>query len=275
MGCVPGGSPVSNVAVIPDSVIERIACPWWVVWAGMHWGFRKHSCILWCCAGRVSPQLAFAALGIESLHPTDLVLFYREIVADLVAEKDVAGLVVEAMPLAERKHLKRFYAGRQVFEAGNGRRTIAHLVNEVFTANYLPRLRESDDSEKTRVADGRNFAEGLRRTRIMRSDDPPTEQNKTPLIFISERCPELIKTIPALEYDEKKREDTKLVDNEQDSIWEAAKTCFREYPNIIGSVPNHIKRQMAIDKGVTPTQKYLNMIEFDHKRNPRRITKRR
>ena len=171
--------------------------------------------------------------------------------------------------------MKRFYAGHQVFESGEGRRTIAHLMNEVFKPAYLPRLRESDDSEKGRVADLRNFTEGLRRTRIMRSDDPPIQPSKTPLIFISAQCPELIKTLPSLQFDEKKREDSKTVDNEQDSIWEAAKTCFREYPNIIGSLPAHIKRQQFIDKGLTPQQKFFNAIEFDRKNNSGRITKRR
>lgn len=260
---------------IPDSQIERIIRPWWTIWCGMRWGFRRHACVLWCCAGRISPLLASMVLGIESFHPIDLVLFYRELVVELLPEKDLAELVVEMMPKAERKHMKRFYAGHQVFEAGNGRRTIAQLINEVFSPNYLPRLRESDDSEKSRIADGRNFAEGLRRTRLMRSADPPMGLNKTPLIFISESCAELIKTIPSLEYDEKNREDTKLVDNEQDSIWEAAKTCFREYPNVIGSIPAIVKRQQSIDKGVTPTQRYLNVIEFDHKNKPKRITKRR
>ncbi len=109
----------------------------------------------------------------------------------------------------------------------------------------------------------------------MRSDDPPLAQSKTPLIFISNRCPELIKTLPSLQYDDKKREDVKIVGNEQDAIWEAAKTCFREYPNIIGTLPHHVRRQQFIDKGMTPQQKFFNAIEFDRKNNPQRITKRR
>lgn len=266
---------MSEITTIPESEIERIAQPYWTIWAGLHWGFRHHACVLWCCAGRISAPIAHAVLGIDSYHPIDLVLFYRELVVELVPEKDLAAMVVETMPVKERKHMRRFYAGRQVFEAGSNRRTIAHLMNEVFVPNYLPRLRESDDSEKTRVADGRNFAEGLRRTRLMRSDDPPMEQNKTPLIFISERCPELIKTIPSLESDDKKREDTKIVGNEQDSIWEAAKTCFREYPNAIGGLPEHVRRQQAIDRGITPQQRFLNAIDFDYRNTPRRITKRR
>jgi hypothetical protein len=266
---------VSDLAVIPDSQIERIAKPWWQIWAALHWGFRKPACVLWCAAGRISAVEAESVLGIDTFHPIDLVLFYREMVKELTPERELASLIVDQMPLAERKHLKRFYAGRQVFEAGDGRRTIAHLVNEVFRPAYLPRLRESDDSDDSRVADLRNFTEGLRRTNLMRSEDPPIAQSKTPLIFISARCPELRKTLPSLQYDEKKPEDTKIIGNEQDSIWEAAKTCFREYPNATGMLPGHVRRQQFIDKGVTPMQRYLNAIEFDHKNRPQRITKRR
>ena len=266
---------MNELAPIPESIVEQVGRPWWSIWASLHWGFRKPACVLWCAAGRVEPQLARSALGIDSFHPTDMVLFYRELVVELTPEKDLAAMIVEVMPLLERKHMHRFYAGHQVFEAGGGRRTIAHLMNEVFRSAYLPRLRESDDSETGRVADGRNFAEGLRQTRIMRSEDPPMTRSKTPLIFISERCPELIKTLPSLEYDDKKREETKFVDNEQDSIWEAAKTCFREYPNVIGALPHHIRRQQFIDKGLTPQQKFFNAIEFDQKNKPGRIIKRR
>lgn len=204
-----------------------------------------------------------------------MVLFYREFVQEFVQERELAMKIIELMPLAERKHMRRFYGGHQIFEAGNGRRTIARLINEVFKLAYLPRLRESDDSENTRVADLRNFSAALRRTHVMRSDDPPLQPSRTPLIFVSARCPELLKTLPLLQYDEKKREDTKLVDNEQDSIWEAAKTCFREYPNIIGTLPHHIRRQQFIDKGLTDQQRFFNALEFDRKNNTQRITKRR
>lgn len=264
----------TDIAVLPDSQIEQVAQPWWTIWAGLHWGFRRHACVLWCAAGRVDAELAHTVLGIDSFHPTDMVLFYREMIQELTPERELAAMIVREMPLAERRHMRRFFAGHQVFEAGEGRRTIAHLMNEVFKPAYLPRLRESDDSEKSCVADLRNFSEGLRRTMVMRSDDPPLAQSRTPLIFISARCPELIKTLPSLQYDDKKREDVKLVDNEQDSIWETAKTCFREYPNIIGALPHHVKRRMAIDKGSTPQKRLFNAIEFD-RNNDGRITKRR
>jgi hypothetical protein len=265
----------TEVSVLAESEIERIARPWWTIWAGMHWGFRDHACVLWCAAGRISPLEAFSVLGIDSFHPVDMVLFYREMVEELKPERELAAMIVDQMPLAERKHMRRFYAGQQVFEAGNGRRRIADLFNEVFKPACLPYLRESDDSEKSRVADLRNFTEGLRRTNLMRSDDPPIAQSKTPLIFISRRCAELIKTLPSLQYDDKKREDSKIVGNEEDSIWESAKTCFREYPNVIGSLPRYVRRQQAIDSASTPQGRLLNAIKFDQENNPGRIIKRR
>jgi len=262
--------------VIDESSLRLICRPYWSIWASLHWGYRKHACVLWACAGRISPDLAYKALGIDGIFPVDVVVFYRELVTQLTPEKQIAQMVVDAMSQGERKHMKRFFAGKQVFEAGENRRAIDQLINEVFVPNYLPRLRESDDSKDTRVADARNFSEGLRRTILMRSDDPPLHQSKTPLILISEECPQLIETIPALESDrDKNPEDTKMVDNEQDSIWEAAKTCYREYPNIIGALPGYVKRQMAIEKGITPTQRFLNAIEYDHRNRSGRITRRR
>ena len=253
-----------SLAVLEESKIKQIAQPWWTVWAGLHWGFRRYACVLWCASGRISPDRAYGVLGIDSIYPTDLVLFYRELLAELTPEKELAQMVVDVMPVKERKHLKKFFAGTQAFQAVRHQQSIAQLMNEVFVPEFLPRLRASHDSDDNRIADGRRFAEGLRRTRVMRSENPPSDQSKTPLIFISESCVELIKALPSLEY------------NEQDSIWEAAKTCFRECPSVAAGIPRHIKRQQFIDKGITPQQRYLNAIEFDRKHaQPRRIIKRR
>lgn len=265
---------MSSLSVIGDSKLEQIARPWWPIWAGMHWGFRRHSCVLWCANGQIPAVQAWKVLGVDTFHPIEIVLFYRELVCELTPEKELASQIVEAMPAGERKHLKRFFAGPQAFEAARSRQSIASLMNEVFRSHHLPTLRESDDTG--RIADGRRFAEGLRRTRVMQSDNAPADQSKVPLIFIAESCPELIKTLPSLEYDEKNQEDTKEVGNEQDSIWEAAKTCYRECPSVAGGLPRHIKRQQFIDKGITMQQRYLNAIEFDRKNSrPQRIVKRR
>lgn len=263
--------------VIEESQLRKVARPWWQIWASFHWGFRKSACVLWCCAGRVTPELAYSALGIDALHSIDIVIFYREMIEALVPEAELASRIVKAMPEAERKHLKsvgQIYAGKQVFETGENRRSISDVMNEVLRKNALPRLRESDDSEETRVTDYRNFSNGLHRTVLMRSEEPPLERTKIPLILISSECPKLISTIPSLQSDEKKPEDIKRVDNEQDSIWEAARMAYREYPNVIGSLPRIVKRQMEIEKGITQQQRFLNALAYDRKQN-RRITKRR
>lgn len=262
--------------VLDDSTLNAVIRPWWSIWAGLYWGFRKHACVLWCCAGRVDARLAHVALGIDTYAPVDVVVFYRELLVELTPEKELAQMIVDSMPLKERRHMKkRIYTGRQAFEAGEGRRTIAQLMNEVLAPNYL-RLRESDDSDKTRIADSRNFAEGLRQSITLRSgEEPLLKTNRTPLILMSHECPSLIETIPSLESDDKRQEDTKIVSNEQDSIWEAAKTCFREYPHVIGAIPAIVKRQQAIAKGFTPMQRYLNMIEFDNRNNPLKRARRR
>jgi hypothetical protein len=224
----------------------------------------------------VDADLAYSALGIDAFKPVSVVVFYRELLAELTPEKELAQMVVDVMPAAERRHMKnRFYAGRQAFEAGEGRRTIAQLMNEVLRPNHLT-VRESDDSEKTRVADGRNFAEGIRQSITLRTGEVPLlETNRTPLILISDECRNLIETGPSMQHDEKKPEDTKIVGNEQDSVWEAAKTCFREYPNVIGGVPPAVKRWKAIQKGVTPQQKYLNAVEYDFRHASGKHVRRR
>lgn len=257
--------------------------PWWSRWIGMHWGFRRHSVVFWCACGSIQPDKLRGVLRIDSPSPLDVVIFYREFICTLIPEYELANQIVKATPLAERKHIRRFYAGNLVFSRPEGNtKTIAQLIETVTRPAGLPKLWPTDDSDQGRVASSRAVFDGLRRTTTLRAprdedvdDDPKEEISRTPLLFISESCPKLIRTMPRLQADEKEKEDVRQVGNQQDDIWEACKNAWREYPQIVSSEPYEVRRWREIHKTNDPLQQRLNMIQFDYKNKSRsRIPKR-
>lgn len=245
----------------------------------MAWGFRRHSVVLWACAGRVDPYTVESLLGIDHPHPLDLVIFYRELCVSLVPEFDLVHMIVDATPNSpynERKHLSRFCAGSNVFAQGqHAVRSIADLMNPILTKAGIVALRETDDGPDSRVATFRDVFDGLRRNYVLRSDQPPQEKQNSPVIFISEDCPELISAIPSLEADEPKRpEDVKEVGTKQDQIWAAMMNTYRDYPIVTASEPLAVRRAKHIQSGIDPMHKAQLMREFDAKQNSRRVRSR-
>lgn len=265
------------ISPLSTSAIDLIVQPWWQAWAGLAWGFRRHSVVLWACAGTVQSDAAKNILGIDHPHPLDFLIFYRELCKDLVPEYDLARMIVDATPgepRNERKHLTRFCAGKDVFQCGTGAtRTIADLMNPTLRAAGITPLYEVDDGPDSRVNVFRQFFEGLRKNHTLRSDDPPRDKQSGPVIFISEDCPKLISTIPNLQADEPKNpEDVKIVGTMQDQVWAAAMNVMQAYPMIRSGEPYGIRRFNFIQRGEDPMHKAQLMREFELKnRHGRRI----
>jgi hypothetical protein len=107
--------------------------------------------------------------------------------------------------------------------------------------------------------------DGLRRTHSVRSDDPPDKPGETPLLLISSECPELISALPSLESDPKNQEDVREIGTIQDCVWAACMNTYRDYPSIVSGKPVEVLRMEAINRSSDPTQRYLNMLEFNDK----------
>lgn len=248
--------------------VDRLVRPWWTCWAAMHWGFRRHSVVYWCCNGQISAEDAQSVLGANVHYPLDLIVFYRELAVTLVPEHDLAHRIVDATPEPERTHLSRFCAGNSVFTQGYGSmRAIHKLIDEVTVPAGLPRLRLTDDGPDSRIATARMIFDGLRRTHSVRSDSPPKLPGDTPLMLISSECPELISVLPSLEADPKEQEDVRQIGTMQDCVWAACCNAYRDYPSVVDTEPMEVRRKKFIDKALTPTGQYMNMLKFDQERS--------
>ncbi len=256
--------------------LDRIVKYWWPRWIGMHWGFRTHTACFWCTTGEVSQFEALHVLGIETIHPLDVVIFMRELVTTQAHEYDLAKQIVSMTPEEERPHTRRFYAGKQCFERGDGiTRTIAQLIDEVTLPAKLPKLRPTDDSAATRIPTARMVSDAVRRNYTMRGDDPPQEKAKGPILFITEDCPKLLSAIPSLIADRKNPEEVEDNGTEQDCVWSGCMNSFREYISVRREAPLEVRRRQAIDLAPDPSGKYMNLIRFDAKMQTQKRRQRR
>ncbi len=258
--------------------IDRLVRSYWTCWMAMHWAFRGHACVLWACHGQITAETAQTVLQANVAYPLDLIIIYRELVATLVPEHDLARQIVAATPdypLNERAHLSRFYAGNSVFAQGQGSmRAIHKLIDEVTVPAGMPRLRLTDDGPNSRIATARMVFDGLRQTVTVRGDAPPATRRESPLLLISQDCPNVISTIPGLGFDPKNIEDVITFGNMKDSVWAAIGNAYRDYPSVVSGKPVEVLRAEAINRSSDPTQRYINLLNFNDQNTTERPRRR-
>ena len=244
--------------------IDRLARWWWQCWCGMNWGFRRHAVVYWACSGEVPAHEARDVLGVDVDYPLDVVIFYRELVETLLPEHDLAKRIVNATPPRERTHISRFYGGNSVFEQGtSSTRAIYRLIDEVTVPAGMPKMRLTDDGPSSRIATARMVFDGLRRTYVMRGDDPPKTRGEHPMLLVSSECPELVSALPSLESDPKNQEDIRELGTMQDCVWSACCNTYRDYPSVVGQKPMEVLRMEAINRSSDPTQRRINLLKFN------------
>lgn len=142
-------------------------------------------------------------------------------------------------------------------------RAIHKLIDEVTVPAGMPKLRLTDDGPLSRVATARMVFDGLGNSNLVRGDTPPVKPRETPLLLISEECPNLIATLPGLGFDPKNPEDVITFGNMKDSVWAAVGNAYRDYPSVVAGKPIEVLRAEAVNKSDDPTQRSINLLKFN------------
>ena len=257
------------------SEVDQLIDYWWGAWIGMHWGFRRHSAVYWACSGPVAPDKLWRLLRIDSEKSLDVVVIYRELVIDLLSEIDLVQRIISMTPEPERGNLRAFYAGRNVFQTGEGFTSpISKIMNPLLVQSRLPKLKLTDDGDESRIPGFRMVFESMRRATVLRAPELPKDKSEAPLLFISDSCPRLIATIPSLEYDPDNREDVNRMGTVQDDIWQACMNTFVNYRRAQRAEPESIQRMRFIATADDPMNRRFRMIEFDSKHRKARRMRR-
>jgi hypothetical protein len=173
---------------VPDAVVRQIIQPWWHHWISQDWGYKHHTPIHWHAVGNVLPEQA-KLLGRQWDAPKQCVFTYREHIVSLsdvgMSEAELGRIVGER---SQGESIKRYILSADAFGQKTSNKTPATMLTEATKPYGIPPPQPCDMSPGSRVA-GWRFMHGLIQ------DDR---------WFLSDRCPEALDAVPALEYDSDK-----------------------------------------------------------------------
>jgi hypothetical protein len=236
-------------STLSDRQVRELIAYWHVRWMSMDWGFRHHAAVFWFAALKASPADLERVLGIRSDWPLDLVICYRELVVEQMAEHDLAKRILALTPHDERARMQQFRAGTDIFAQRRGiEHTIAEQIESVTCPGGLPAFSPADTGPGSRVQSARMVHDGFRRSSSMRSPNPPQDLQPTPLLLIGPECPILQASIPMLIADENKLEDVLKLETMEDDVFDGFKYGVGYYHDALGRAPVEVRRAEVFNR---------------------------
>ena len=185
-------------------------------------------------------------------------------------------------PKPERAELRKWVLGSDAQMTPRfAKHSIKEMIESVTEPAGMPTITKAQDGPGSRVVNARILYEMLRRTTVMRGENPPKEKpdpKTVPCLFVSAECPQLISSFPLLMSDalEGNPDDVKKEETMQDDCYDGAKYTCAEYLGIRESPPREIRLREAMDRADSNTQKHINMLKFNHEeKQTARRTRRR
>lgn len=241
--------------VLDRARVERIVKPWWVRWMAQDWAFFEHACHLWFVIGKLSPSEWCEHFGGQTDEAMDVVIIYRELVAQQRADADLASDIVRLTPnTAERRVIERFFLSQDAF-GHKARQFGANTVGEQFARILrdagLPRPEPADQD---RVNGWRFMYNALRQGGLAGSTFGRERASQGPALFISTECPNVIESIPLAIHDDHKPEDVMRIAG---ALWEdccdAVRYGLKSYL-AASPVPYEVRRQEVYEEYNRPAE---------------------
>ena len=256
-----------RLCVISAKKCEEVIQYWWRAWIGGDLGFGHHTAIFWAAYGKLSPSEAWEHLQIDTEWPIDVLVIYREFLAQRMPEAEIGAELVRMTPEPERKHLAKFVLGSDTKTtdryALHSRR---ELIDAVTVPAGMPRIQSAQDGPGSRVINARLMYEVMRRTVVMRGENPPRERPEpktAPLLLVSAECPALIAAIPAVQSDPDKPDDFEKNPTMADDLIDGAKYVIPEWNSLVTRPPVEVRRSEYVAKGANMQAQYLRHMEFE------------
>jgi hypothetical protein len=211
-------------AGISEQQYTAVVKPWWKLWMSGDWGWGHHTAYYWHCRGVIEPQDA-AGLGLRLRAPISAVITYREFIGQGLAERDIADTLIQMSTEQERglarysamtgapEKIKVFYFSPDAFELSirrSGQNTIADEIGKALRVGGLPYPAKANNA---RISGARAMY-GLLTSTKAAFEGLPSDG----LWLITDRCPELLRSIPRAQKDPKNLEDILKTDKAEDDV---------------------------------------------------------
>jgi hypothetical protein len=268
---------------------QALIQPWWNRWMAQDHGFVHHAAVGWFASGRVSPKLFFEVFGVEIPFAVDVVVIYRCDARPETEEGEYIRIQVGQMPPHELKMIKRYFIGwsPDVVARTSSGHSPKDTMNEELRRAGLPWLEEADDG---RVPGWRFLYAMMKKTADVlagkldptRDDDDFEDEEKsggyslkTPLLFISGDCTDVIESIPMLVRDNKhpgRTEDVLKMPTKADDVGDMVRYGVKSMMNPRGQAPVEVRRAEYQEElgDVSMTSKSIALMNWDTKNKPRR-----
>lgn len=181
--------------------------PWWPRWMSHDDGFVHHASVSWWASGLVSPRLFKQVFDVEIEQSVEVVIVYRNHVAQEVEQGELIRQCVLQMNDTEKQKIGRYFLSVDAWEKDSKGHATKDTINEELRRAGLPWAEQADNDRvggwrflyamMKKTADV--LAGKMSPTRHQDDDDFAREGGyslKTPLLFISSNCNEIIEAIP-------------------------------------------------------------------------------
>lgn len=260
---------------LTQSQVEKLIKPWWTRWMAQDWAFAEHAAHGWFASGKVSPREWMDLFGGHTEHPMDVVIAYRELIAQEMPEADLANEIVRLTPPEERKRIRRFFLSQDAF-GQKAKQQGAHSVGEQF-ARIMERygLPSPEPADQERVTGWRFMYNCLRQANLKGENFDAERAKQGPAFFIGPECPNIQNEIPMAVRAEDDPDDVERVAG---VLWEdVTDLCRYALKSMLDprSKPREVRAQEVYEAYQDPTSKAMAMRIFDENEKRRGLISRR
>ena len=196
----------------------KLVQPWWTRWLSHDDGFVHHAAMIWWVSGKVSPKLFLDVFGMEIQEPVTIVLIYREMVEQGVEQGEWIRRARKQTALEENKTLARFFLSQDAWEKDSHGHSVADTMGAECRRIEKVKIRDRElqitwpqpePTDNNRIGGWRFLYAMMKKTADVfegkmhptRTDDDWEKEGggyseKTPLLFVSGNCSEIIDAIP-------------------------------------------------------------------------------
>jgi len=266
-----------SVTVLPADMVARIIQPWWRRWLSSDWGFSHYAATGWFASGMLAPDQIAGYFGVHSDTPVRVIIQYRELVVNDVAEPDLARLVLSMTPPAERREIRDHWIGHDAWAKRGSANTVVEQMDPIYAAGGLPRFSRADID---RVGGWRLLYNGwasARRLRHWAGDVPFSEQAEdTPAFFISAACPEVADAVPLLICDEDNPLDVEKMSGQvSDDVADMIRYGLKSYLTAEPKAPDDVIRSATFSRYQDPTARAMAMLHLEAEQSKGQYIRRR
>ena len=192
---------------------ETLIQSWWPRWMAHDDGFVHNASIGWAASGKVQPKLFGDVVGREIQAPVEVVVVYRSHAEKGSEETALVRKCIASMAEHEKKRVQRYFLSVDAWEKNSSGHSTAERIAEELRRNGLPHCEQADNN---RIGGWRLLYAMMKKTcDVLGGCMSPTREDddwdnegggysvKTPLLFISADCENLIESIPLLIRDNK------------------------------------------------------------------------